>query len=112
MSKASRLLDPDKPEQSTPGTPSKTGPRETAALPEPFGELDTRRLVADLREMISIPSVNPFDEEPRAGFREREIAEFYCDRMSDLGLEVGSCEVVPGRPNVWGTLKGRGGGRR
>jgi acetylornithine deacetylase len=79
-----------------------------AQLPGIFAELDPDRLVANLRDMIAIPSVNPFDEEPRAGFREQEMAAFYGDHMSDLGLEVGSCEVAPGRPNVWGILKGRG----
>lgn len=67
-------------------------------------------MVDDLATMISIPSMNPFQQEVRKGYREQEVAEFYCDRMSELGLEVGSREVVPGRPNVWGVLKGSGNG--
>ncbi len=67
-------------------------------------------MVEDLMTMISIPSMNPFQQEVRKGYREKEMAEFYCDRMSELGLEVGSREVVPGRPNVWGVLKGKSSG--
>ena len=110
MSKASRLSDPDKPKGQTLSASSKTRSREAEPLPELIDGLDVDRMVADLQEMIAIPSVNPFDENSRVGFREREMGSFYCDRMSDLGLDVGSCEVVPGRPNVWGTLKGRGEG--
>ncbi|MCP4979039.1 MAG: ArgE/DapE family deacylase, partial [Gammaproteobacteria bacterium] len=73
-------------------------------------KIDRSRMVEDLTTMISIPSMNPFQQEVRKGCREKEMAEFYCDRMSDLGLEVGSRDVVPGRPNVWGVLKGRSSG--
>jgi len=31
-------------------------------------------------------------------------------RTQNLGLEVESCEVANGRRNVWGRLKGTGGG--
>ncbi|MCP4289628.1 MAG: M20/M25/M40 family metallo-hydrolase, partial [Gammaproteobacteria bacterium] len=74
-------------------------------------KIDQSLMVEDLMTMISIPSMNPFQQEVRKGYREKEMAEFYCDRMSDLGLEVGSRDVVPGRPNVWGVLKGRSNGR-
>lgn len=84
-----------------------TGKRVLAELTE---QLDRERLVSDLSAMIEIPSINPVDEDARPGFREREIGEYYQDRMSDLGLNVGSRDVVPGRPNVWGVLKGTGGG--
>jgi acetylornithine deacetylase len=67
-------------------------------------------MVDDLQTMIAIPSMNPFQQATRKDYREREIAEFYCDRMSDLGLEVGKRDVAPGRPNVWGILKGKGSG--
>ncbi len=68
-------------------------------------KIDRSLMVEDLTTMISIPSMNPFQQEVRKDYREKEMAEFYCDRMSDLGLEVGSRDVVPGRPNVWGVLK-------
>lgn len=67
-------------------------------------------MIDDLCAMIAIPSINPFQGEVRERFREREMAEYYCDRMADLGLDVGYREVVPGRPNVWGILKGEGKG--
>ncbi len=84
-----------------------TNPDTIAAL---SNKIDQDRMVEDLSTMISIPSMNPFREQPRKDYREKEIAEFYCDRMSELGLEVGSHEVVAGRPNVWGVLKGSSNG--
>ena len=75
-----------------------------------FDRLDRDRLVSDLCQMIEIPSVNPFDDDARPGFREQEMAEFYLDRMSDLGMDVASREVATGRLNVWGVLRGRGKG--
>ncbi len=75
-----------------------------------FGMCEQQRIVDDLMAMIAIPSVNPFQAPARKGYREQELAEYYCDRMSDLGLDVGTREVVPGRPNIWGVLKGKGGG--
>ncbi len=79
-------------------------------VPAIFALLDRERLVSDLSEMIRIPSINPFDDDVMPGHREQEMAAFYLDRMSDLGLQVGTREVAPGRPNVWGVLKGKGGG--
>ncbi|MCP4431810.1 MAG: ArgE/DapE family deacylase [Gammaproteobacteria bacterium] len=73
-------------------------------------KIDQSLMVEDLTTMISIPSMNPFQQEVRKNYREKEMAEFYCDRMSDLGLEVSSRDVVPGRPNVWGVLKGKSNG--
>ncbi len=73
-------------------------------------KVDPSRMVEDLAAMISIPSMNPFQQKARKGYREKEMAEFYCDRMSDLGLEVGLRDVVSGRPNIWGVLKGKGKG--
>ncbi len=73
--------------------------------------VDPDRLVTDLSRMIEIPSVNPLDDPARLGFRELEMGAFCLDRMSDLGMQVGSREVAPGRPNVWGVLKGERGER-
>jgi len=92
-----------------PGAP-KVRPDAGEALSDIFNEVSRDSLVRDLQEMISIPSVNPFDDQVRQGFREREMAAYYCDRMSEFGLQVGSCEVAPGRPNVWGVMKGRSDG--
>lgn len=69
-------------------------------------EVDARHLVDRLKEMVAIRSENPFDEEPREGFREKEMAEYYLEAMSRLDLEVTSREVRPGRPNIFGVRKG------
>ena len=71
---------------------------------------DRKVVVSDLCDMIAIRSENPFDGPPREGYREREMADFFLARLADLGFEIDSRDVVPGRPNVWGRLKGRGGG--
>ncbi|MGB0504800.1 MAG: M20 family metallopeptidase [Pikeienuella sp.] len=71
---------------------------------------NTDRLVADLIEMVSIRSINPVDEPASPGHREQEFADYYLTKLKALGLETDSREVVPGRPNVWGKLKGTGTG--
>ena len=72
-------------------------------------EPNEARLVADLRDMVARQSVNPFDGTAEPGRREQEFADDLVRKMSALGLETGCREVVAGRPNVWGRLKGRGG---
>lgn len=69
-----------------------------------------QRLSDDLVEMIGIASVNPFGAEPMIGTREQEMADYYLCQLNSLDLETGSWQVAPGRPNVWGRLKGTGGG--
>lgn len=68
------------------------------------------RLVSELCDLIAIESVNPFDQPAGVGTRERELADDLLRRMAELGLETDQREVVPGRPNIWGRLKGSGGG--
>ena len=58
--------------------------------------------------MVAIKSENPFDEEPREGFREKEMADYYLEQMHRLGLDISSREVRPYRPNVFGLRKGSG----
>ena len=77
---------------------------------EIVGKMDRERLVNTLSELVAIPSVNPFDAEPRKGFREKEMAEYYADIMNQLGLDVQCNEIQPGRFNVFGYRKGSGGG--
>jgi acetylornithine deacetylase len=72
--------------------------------------LNQTYLAKNLMEMIAIKSENPFDEEPRQGYREKEMGEYLADRMSELGMEVTCRDVLPGRPNVFGTIKGTGTG--
>jgi acetylornithine deacetylase len=73
-------------------------------------DIQLEAVVTDLCEMIRIRSENPFDGPPGEGFREKELGDFFLSRLSDLRFEVGSREIAPGRPNVWGRLKGRGSG--
>lgn len=68
------------------------------------------KLRQTLAEMVSVSSINPFGGEPREGYRELELATYLLEKFEALGLEVGNSEVEPGRPNIWGTLKGRGTG--
>ncbi|WP_052261673.1 M20 family metallopeptidase [Leisingera sp. ANG-M1] len=71
---------------------------------------DATRLADTLIELVRIQSVNPFDEAPGPGRREQEMAEDLLARFHLLGLETGWREVEQGRPNIWGRLKGTGGG--
>lgn len=73
--------------------------------------VDQKNIVNRLKEMVSIKSENPFKSDPRPGFREREIGEYYMEQMHELGLDVSHRVVVPGRPNVFGRLKGSGNGK-
>jgi succinyl-diaminopimelate desuccinylase len=62
-----------------------------------------------LRHLVAIPSVNPGLE---GGTGERALAAFVANEMTGMGLCVTSQEVLPGRPNVMGVLRGREGRRR
>jgi acetylornithine deacetylase len=110
MSKTSKLLDAGNQESAAMRKSSRTATKETDESPAFLKELNENRLVSDLRDMIAIPSINPFDTEPRPGFREKELAEFYCGRMAEIGLEVSAHYAAPGRPNVWGIFRGQGDG--
>jgi len=70
---------------------------------------DRDRLLADLAAMIRTPSVNSFGA---AGGTppEAAMAELFARQLAGLGLEVDSHEVSAGRRNVWGRLRGSGGG--
>ena len=87
---------------------------ETSNTDTLYTELETGfdwdATVHDLANMIRIPSENPCDGAPRIGYREQEIGDYLAERLSELKLEVNRRDVAPGRPNVWGRLKGKGGG--
>lgn len=68
------------------------------------------RMTRDLAALVSIPSQNPYDEPPKAGYREQEVADFLEQRMREIGLATGRREVAPGRANLWGRIAGSGGG--
>ncbi len=65
-------------------------------------------LVADLRALIRIRSVNPPD--PTAPDGETQAARYLADRLSGLGLEPEIVEPVPGRGSVHARLRGEGSG--
>lgn len=71
---------------------------------------DLDRMTADLTQLVSTPSINPYDNPPAPGLQEAEVAYWLLNAMEDIGLETGHRDVVPGRPNVWGRLRGTGGG--
>lgn len=76
-----------------------------------LGHVDEAAVTASLGEMVAIESVNPFDDQPSPGHREQEFADYFCARLEALGLEVTRRDVVAGRPNICGRLKGCGNGR-
>ncbi|MFT5896017.1 MAG: acetylornithine deacetylase/succinyl-diaminopimelate desuccinylase family protein [bacterium] len=73
-------------------------------------DVDETRLVNDLVAMVEIPSVNTFGADEEGVPVEEGMAVFFEKRLTELGLSVQSHDVEGGRRNVWGTLKGTGGG--
>jgi acetylornithine deacetylase len=65
--------------------------------------------VALLRELVRVDSRNPLLVANAPG--ERAISQLLADVLRDWGLDVALHEAAPGRSNVVGTLRGRGGGR-
>lgn len=76
-----------------------------------LAQVDEAAVTASLGEMVAIESVNPFDDQPSPGCREQEFADYFCSQLEELDLEVTRWDVVAGRPNVCGRLKGCGNGR-
>jgi len=72
--------------------------------------IDQHRVIELLREMIAIPSVNPFDEPTSDHARELEIANYYEQKMQDIGMLTSRRDVTEGRPNIFGRIKGKGNG--
>ncbi len=72
--------------------------------------IDKTYVIERLQEMIAIRSENPFDSEPRAGYREAEMGQYYGEMMTANGLEVLFREIKHGRSNVFGFRKGQGDG--
>jgi acetylornithine deacetylase len=78
----------------------------THAYAELASLVDEERLISRLVELVRIPSVNPFDHELGPDEGEAGVAEFIGSQLSDLDWEVGTIDVAPGRPNVWGVGPG------
>jgi acetylornithine deacetylase len=70
---------------------------------------DVSDLTDLLQELVAIESINP-DVAPD-GSGEEAVARFVAGWLERAGLTVEIEEVTPGRPNVIGTARGRGGGR-
>ena len=73
-------------------------------------QVNQSRIIADLSNMIRIPSVNTFGELSTGLAAEADMADYFEQALRDLGLEVASHDVTEGRRNVWGVLKGAGNG--
>jgi len=72
--------------------------------------IDRNYLIDCHQEMIAIRSENPFETEPRPGYRETEMGQYYAELMSANGLEVLFRKIKQGRSNVFGFRKGQGDG--
>ena len=72
-------------------------------------KIDERYVIETLQRLVRTNSTNPTLSADNAG--EGEIAAVLAELAADLNMEVAVHEVVPGRPNVVGILKGSGGGR-
>ncbi len=71
--------------------------------------IDRAALLANLQAMIRIDSVNP--SLVPGGRGEGAIARYLGDYLRAMGLAVHRREIAPGRVNIIGIRKGRGGGR-
>jgi acetylornithine deacetylase len=66
------------------------------------------RLAQWLSRLVHIPSVAPDQAGPRAGMPgEARLAHQVANWFGELGGEVTTHEVLPGRPNVYGVWRGR-----
>ncbi len=72
--------------------------------------IDAAWLTRILQEMVLIRSENPFNDPPRPGFRELEMADYLSCQLAALGVRHEVHEVRPDRPNVFGYLPGSEGG--
>jgi acetylornithine deacetylase len=70
----------------------------------------SKAAAALLAELVTVDSTNPQLVPGAPG--EGAVAELVAARLRSAGLEVDLQEVLPGRPNVVGTLRGTGGGSR
>lgn len=71
--------------------------------------IDENYLTQTLIDLVRIDSVNPTLSPQGKG--EAEIGAYVADKLDQLGLQVSTHEIEPGRVNVVGVLPGTGGGR-
>ncbi|MGH8211496.1 MAG: M20/M25/M40 family metallo-hydrolase [Steroidobacteraceae bacterium] len=74
---------------------------QNAVIERVLAAIDERQLVQDVIDLVNIDS--PTGSESAMGER-------MSSRYADIGLQVIEQEVEPGRPNVFGILRGTGGG--
>ena len=80
----------------------------SAAVPSAVWERAHESVVASLRDLIRIPSINPPD--PAAPDGETRVARYLEARLRALGLSPEVVEPVPGRGSVHARLRGDGTG--
>jgi len=80
----------------------------SAALSAAAWQAADEDLVATLRDLIRIPSVNPVPAGAPDG--ELRVARYLAERLTDLGLRPEVVEPVPGRGSVHARLRGDGSG--
>jgi acetylornithine deacetylase/succinyl-diaminopimelate desuccinylase-like protein len=83
-------------------------PTPSSAVPGSVWTAAHDSVVATLRDLIRIPSVNPPD--PAAPDGETRVARYLAARLRDLGLRPEVVEAVPGRGSVHARLRGDGSG--
>jgi succinyl-diaminopimelate desuccinylase len=81
----------------------------TAGWDRLAGLIDRGRLEANLRELVDIPSVNPFGGHPGREEGEQEVAECLATRLHELGCEPTTQSIGPRRCNVVAALGGADG---
>ena len=72
-------------------------------------KIDENYTLQSLIELVQINSINPSLSGDGEG--ESQIGSYVADSLNDLGLQVTTYEIEPGRVNVVGVLKGNGDGR-
>jgi acetylornithine deacetylase len=72
-------------------------------------KIDQNYILQRLKDLVKINSINP-DLSPD-GVGESEIGAYTANALNDLGMQVTTTEIEPGRVNVVGVLKGKAGGR-
>jgi acetylornithine deacetylase/succinyl-diaminopimelate desuccinylase-like protein len=82
------------------------GTLPSADVPAPTWDAAHADLVATLRDLIRIPSVNPPDPADPDG--ETRVARYLEGRLRSIGLEPEVVEPVPGRGSVHARLRGDG----
>ena len=74
-----------------------------------INNIDEKGVVQFTQELVRIKSVFHPQKE---GFNEEKVAHFVANKLKSMGIEVFIDEVVPGRPNVIGIIKGKRDGKR